>query len=116
MNYTCLSLSQQIEYLTAQYTTAKNKVLSDLDSKLNSDCLHEIFVYCLSPCLHVSLCLSMNERGVVIEQHIVFPILPDRHWTFVGWEDSQEAGDTSSPLTGHGAAYGRRYYQLVAEE
>ena len=27
-------LLQQIDYLTAQYTTAKNKVLSDLDSKL----------------------------------------------------------------------------------
>lgn len=37
-------LLQQIEYLTAQYTTAKNKVLSDLDSKLNSDCLHTVFV------------------------------------------------------------------------
>lgn len=30
-----LSSTQQIEYLTAQYTTAKNKVLSDLDSKSN---------------------------------------------------------------------------------
>lgn len=33
----CASLSaQQIDYLTAQYTTAKNKVLSELDSESNS--------------------------------------------------------------------------------
>ena len=37
-------LLQQIDYLTAQYTTAKNKVLSELDSKLNSDCLHNVLV------------------------------------------------------------------------
>lgn len=43
MSNVCFLL-QQIEYLTAQYTTAKNKVLSDLDSKLNSDCLHTAFV------------------------------------------------------------------------
>lgn len=29
----CGLVLQQIDYLTAQYTTAKNKVLSDLDSK-----------------------------------------------------------------------------------
>lgn len=40
----CGSLSpQQIEYLTAQYTTAKNKVLSELDSESNSHCLHTVF-------------------------------------------------------------------------
>ncbi len=51
-------LLQQIEYLTAQYTTAKNKVLSDLDSKLNSDSLHSICLMSLIFPLNrlISLC------------------------------------------------------------
>lgn len=60
-------LPQQIEYLTAQYTTAKNKVLSELDSKLNSCCLLTLFVQCLY--LHVAPCVYLCIAVVLSFYH-----------------------------------------------
>lgn len=63
-NCYCGCVLQQIEYLTAQYTTAKNKVLSDLDSKRNFARLlrNESDVhFCLSvvkPCNPFCVCLT----------------------------------------------------------
>ena len=47
---------QQIDYLTAQYTTAKNKVLSELDSK--SKCCYYLSNVCPFVYLWITVVLS----------------------------------------------------------
>lgn len=94
----CVFLLQQIEYLTAQYTTAKNKVLSDLDSKFITQTVYTLLD--VTRCIYNECIVAMTRSDPSVS--------PDRHRAVAGWQDPQSVGERGGAITGHCAAHGWR--------